>query len=50
MLLALPQVQLLPLRTSGEVYRAAKREAPTFLEVGEEEIKAQVTAVFAVAP
>ena len=37
-------------KASGEVFVAAKRETPTPVEVGEEEIKANVTAVFAVAP
>lgn len=41
---------LLSPRGSGVEYLAAKRDVPTPIEVGEEEIRAQVTAVFAVAP
>jgi len=44
------QMRLIYPRASGEVFVAAKRETPTPVEVGEEEIKANVTAVFAVAP
>lgn len=37
-------------RPSGEVFVAAKRETPTPVEVGEEEIRANVTAVFVITP
>lgn len=44
------RMQLMYPKGATEVYLAAKREIPTPVEVGEEEIKAQVTAIFAVAP
>jgi uncharacterized protein YggE len=44
------RMQLMYPKGAAEVYVAAKREIPTPVEVGEEEIKASVTAVFVVSP
>ncbi len=43
-------VSFLPLRASGEAFLADKAAGPPPLEVGEEEIKAQVQAVFRLQP
>ncbi len=43
-------VRLMPLRAAGEGYLAAKAAGPTPIEVGEEEIKANVQAVFRLTP
>lgn len=43
-------IRFLPARAAGAMYRAAKAASPTPLEVGEEEIRAHVQAVFLVSP
>jgi len=43
-------VRFMPPRAGGEVFMAAKAPVPTPLEVGEEEIKAQIQAVFRLGP
>jgi uncharacterized protein YggE len=43
-------VRLLPARAAGEVYLAAKAGAAPPMEVGEEEIKAHIQAVFRLTP
>lgn len=43
-------VRPMPLRAAGEAYMAAPGAAPTPIEVGEEEIKAHIQAVFQLTP
>ena len=43
-------IRIIAPRDAGETYRLAKAASPTPIEVGEEEIKAHLQAVFMVSP